>query len=192
MSQFSQKYYKHFIVEDNNIVEVSFWKRVGILQSIIGFLLFLLFALLLLVCITCHCSLHNSNDNCITQLPVSTITYKPKKTNLTEEKKVEITLEEKIPKKVLPKLSELIPKREVTLEDYMYFVNDTKSNYPKYIDPATNRMIKEYRPICSRLDCPVSEISAENKVAYIDWLNTMSNKTYKLNDTDKGFKVVAQ
>jgi hypothetical protein len=53
-------------------------------------------------------------------------------------------------------------------------------------------MIKEYKPVCSRMDCPVSGISAENKVAYINWLNTMSNKTCKLQDTDKGFKVIVQ
>ena len=96
------------------------------------------------------------------------------------------TLEEKIPKRVLPHYGRLIPHGKVTLEKYMYFANDTKGNYPPYVDKATNRFIKELRPSCKTLDCPVVGLSQKDKDAYKSWISTLSSKNYKVvNDGDK-------
>jgi len=104
-------------------------------------------------------------------------------------KPMHYTLEDKIPKKVLPKFSQLVPKEEVKLSDYMYYVNDTGEGYPKFVDKKTNRIIKEYKPTCATLECPISGITPKDKEDYLQWLNEMSDTKYEAVTTDKGFLV---
>ena len=195
MSQFSQKYYKHYIVKDDAVEVISFWMRTRVLQGTILSLLLLLFLALLLFCTKCGCATHTTQTRKIQEKETITVVHPKikkveKKSEKTEQKESpKLTLEEKLPKRVLPQADKLLPKEEVSIEDYMYFVNDTKNGYPKFVDVETNRMIKEYKPTCSKLDCPISGVSKENQKAYIDWLNTMSDKEYKIQETDKGFRV---
>lgn len=200
MSQFSQKYYKHYIVKGSDeIVEVSFWHRIGVLQAIILLLLFLLLILLLFVCSKCNCFIQNRTD-VMTQKRFNTEILStsqeekeqiPRKKEQSQQTKT-LTLQEKIPKQVLPDISQLVPKSEVTLEEYMYYVNDTSNGYPKYVDKSSNRIIKEYKPPCARPDCPVSGISQEEKMNYVNWLNEMGETKYKIKETGKGFRVEAK
>jgi hypothetical protein len=115
---------------------------------------------------------------------------KQEKQSSSNNKHTPRTLEEKIPKRVLPQYGRLIPHGKVTLEKYMYFANDTKGNYPSYVDKATNRFIKELRPSCKTLDCPVVGLSQKNKAAYRNWISTLSSKNYKVVDDGDNFELV--
>lgn len=191
MSQFSQKYYKHYFIAKKREVQSSefdFWiwsSRYKFFEIIVILLL-----LLILFCVCSDC-LHKKELPMPTQkhttealesTTLSTITLRPKLPSSE-------TFEEKLPKQVLPELSKLIPKEEVTLEKYMYYVNDTKQGYPNYVDAKTNRMIKEKRPSCKGVECPVSGITQADKQDYAQWLSEQSGVEYKVTETSKGFLI---
>lgn len=220
MSQFSQKYYKHYITKKEDIVEersyYSWFTTDSLTNTILKWLLILLlFALLLFLLkqlLNCN-SFSSSPSLSLQSTQVKTTAVgpiqqeeKPQEENSQEEKSQEdqslektlqeeytyYTLEEKIPIHVLPELSKIIPKEEVTLEQYMYYVNDTKEGYPDYVDPATNRIIKEKKPKCEKLDCPVTHITQTDKINYTQWLSELSQSKYKFTDSQNGFRVVEE
>jgi len=184
MSQFSQKYYKHYFIEKKrevNLTGFDFWiwsDRYKFFEILVILLL-----LLILFCVCTQC-LHKTELSVPRQQQHSIVT------TATTTLSTIITLEEKLPKQVLPELSKLIPKKEVTLEEYMYYVNDTKQGYPNYVDANTNRMIKEKRPSCRGVECPVSGISKQNKLEYAKWLSEQSGVEYKVVETSKGFLIL--
>lgn len=197
MSQFSQKYYKHYFVgrkKDLESTEFDFWvwsSRYKFFEIIVILLL-----LLILFCVCSQCSQDRGSSvskqqlsmQTVSSVPLSPITLKSKmQSSKFEEKEQTLTLQEKLPKLVLPELSKLIPKKEVTLEEYMYYVNDTNKGFPSYVDNKTNRMIKEKRPNCKSVECPVSGISKADKQAYSQWLSEQSGVAYTLVETSKGF-----
>lgn len=200
MSQFSQKYYKHYFVGKKREVESTefdFWvwsNRYKFFEIIVILLL-----LLILFCVCTQCSQTSQTQMLNKDYTQRSISFGMDITAATDVKDVgdeslvpkekvpALTLEEKIPQLVLPELSKLIPKKEVTLEEYMYYVNDTKQGFPSYVDEKTNRMIKEKRPSCKGVECPVSGISQEDKQAYSQWLSERGSVKYKVVETSKGF-----
>lgn len=195
MSQFSQKYYKHYRIEKKEVVDnVGFFvwfREESLTGSILRWLLILLLFSLLLLLMRQMFSCNTPNTPVVSVLKQATTSNttaqeSPKETVAEPDKYM---LEEKIPTHVLPELSKILPKEEVTLEQYMYYVNDTKMGYPDYVDQQTNRIIKEKKPNCEKLDCPVSGIKQKDKKNYAIWLSELSQSEYKATDTPKGFKV---
>ncbi|MDF1878140.1 SUMF1/EgtB/PvdO family nonheme iron enzyme [Sulfurimonas sp. SAG-AH-194-C20] len=194
MSQFSQKYYKHYFVgkkKEVESIEFDFWvwsNRYKFFEIIVILLLLLI---LFCVCTRCvepsHRSISFGMDTPDVSLASQQHDMKRNEPPVPKKKAPLLTLEEKIPKLVLPELSKLIPKKEVTLQEYMYYVNDTNKGFPSYIDAQTNRMIKEKRPSCKGVECPVRGISQEDKQAYAEWLSEQGSAKYKVVETSKGF-----
>ena len=195
MSQFSQKYYKHYFVRKKREVEPSefdFWvwsSRYKLFEIIVICLL-----LLILFCVCRECNQAKVSAGVQQQAMLQTVTSVPSSpttpSSIPMQSRAEVfTLQEKIPTQVLPELSKLIPKEEVTLEEYMYYVNDTKQGYPSYVDAKTNRMIKEKRPSCQGMECPVSGITQADKQEYAQWLSEQSGVEYKVAETPKGFLI---
>jgi len=164
MSQFSQKYYKHYFVpKKRELKEDEFefwaWSRTYRFFEIIIILLLLL----ILFCVCSQCTQNRATpmatssytqvSSAVVEVPKMSLSNakekkepKKEKTQKKPQEQVQtksVTLEDKIPKRVLPELSKLIPKKEVTLEQYMYYVNDTNEGFPSYVDKSTNRIIKE-------------------------------------------------
>jgi len=194
MSQFSQKYYKHFKIEPQTKKPTSqeevftFW--VWSRQYRIFEIIVILLLLLILFCI-CNTSTKTTVIKEITPVvtTVSTVNSKQNIEKNTTVPKKTFTLEEKIPHLVLPDTHEIIPSGTVTLQDYMYFAYDTDSQYPNFIDPGTKRVIKEKKPKCATLDCPITKLSQQNRQAYLQWLETMTNKKLRIEETNDGFKI---
>jgi len=191
MSQFSQKYYKHYKIEkkDDEVLpqEFEFWvwtRDYRIFELII-------IALLLLI-LFCVCQKKS------VVAPLHSVVQTQRHIQKTQEDKVRTkveqnasvtVLQEKIPHLVLPDLENIVPKGIVSLQDYMYFVYDTNANYPIFIDPQTGRIIKDKRPQCVQPECPVTQITQKDKEAYMQWLAEMTNKEFTLTNTKNGFIV---
>lgn len=195
MSQFSQKYYKHYRIEKKEVVDdvgfFAWFREESLTGSILRWLLILLLFSILLLLMREIFSCNTPNNPAVStlkQVPTTneTVQESPKETLAEPDK---YTLEEKIPTHILPELSKILPNEEVTLEQYMYYVNDTKTGYPDYIDQQTNRIIKEKKPNCETLDCPVNAISQKDKENYAAWLSELSHSEFKVINTSKGFKV---
>ncbi len=85
-----------------------------------------------------------------------------------------------------------IGKYEVTIEEYMAFVEDTKGNKPEWLEEGNSYNINEngknkdyYRKAGMSLDekdkrKPITGVSWNNAVAYCDWLSKKTNKKYNL------------
>ena len=82
-----------------------------------------------------------------------------------------------------------IGKYELTIGQYKHFIEETQSNYPEWLEKGSKYNIytgtiegdtKEYKKMCLEDNCPIMGISWENAKAYIDWLNTKTNKKYRL------------
>jgi len=213
MSQFSQKYYKHYFVpKKRELKEDEFefwaWSRTYRFFEIIIILLLLL--ILFCVCFKSAqnratpmtTSSYSQVSSAAVEVPKISLSNTKEKKEPKEEKTQKkpqeqvqtksLTLEDKIPKRVLPELSKLIPKKEVTLEQYMYYVNDTNEGFPSYVDKSTNRIIKEKKPSCATLDCPVSGITKADKNAYAEWLSEQGSVKYKVLESGSSFKVVSE
>ena len=208
MSQFSQKYYKHYHVGKKKEVvsdEFDFWEWSRKYRFFEMIIIFLLLLILFCLCYRYPVSqqgmlVYKAQTSNIQDIKVDETIHKndsKEEQKLKEEqrqKKQEqaLTLQEKIPKRVLPELSKLIPKKEVTLEEYMYYVNDTKQGYPNYVDSSTNRMIKERRGSCKTVECSVSAITQEDKAQYAQWLSEQGSINYRVVDNGSSFRVVSE
>jgi len=85
-----------------------------------------------------------------------------------------------------------IGKYEVTIQEYMAFVEDTKGNKPEWLEEGNSYNINEngkdkdyYRKQGMSLDekdkrKPITGVSWNNAVAYCDWLSKKTNKKYSL------------
>jgi len=83
-------------------------------------------------------------------------------------------------------------KYEVTIQEYMVFVNETKGNYPEWLEKGNSYNINEngsdknyYREKGMSLEekdkrKPITGVSWDNAVAYCDWLSKKTNKKYSL------------
>lgn len=185
MSQFSRKYYnldykrnevEKFTAQEEGVWE--FWRVWGLFEySVIA----LLIAILLCVCF---------KDNGATNTTTQKIIYTPTPVKSVEPKEVmqqtHQTLGEAYPKKVLP--SSVVPKGAVTIEDYLYFADDTQAHYPDFIDPATHRLIKEKAPKCYKPECPLQDgVSVESLNAYTRWVSQQSQKNLHLSIENQKF-----
>ena len=208
MSQFSQKYYKHYYVSKKRDVlkEVDieekrgfwYWTRHYRIFEII--IIFLLLLILYCLCIRGGIGLGLGGFSLGSGLPYGGVSTQT--TQSTQHKSIQkeeqrantnvVSLGEKYPTKVLPDAQKLIPKgdTEVTLDDYMYYVNDTKQGYPKFIDPKTNRLIKDKKPPCYEPQCPINAISKQNQQDYANWLSSLTQQSYSVEQTSNGFKLL--
>jgi len=185
MSQFSQKYYKHYKIEkkDDEVLpqEFEFWvwtRDYRIFELIIIALL-----LLILFCVCQKKSIVAPLHTVVQTQQHIQSTQKDAVITKVEQNASVAVLQEKIPHLVLPDLENIVPKGIVSLQDYMYFAYDTDENYPNFIDPQTGRIIKEKRPKCVKPECPVTQITQKDKEAYVQWLAEMTNKEFTLTNT---------
>jgi len=202
MSQFSQKYYKHFVNKKAEVVEeveyYTWYSRINWLDLLFK----LLVIALLLFCIFSNRSAYFGSNSTVStptlaqvpkNAPLEVSQVEVQLENETEQNSEltykNLTLENKIPKHILPELSKIISQKEVTLEQYMYYANDTNQGYPSYIDKITNRVIKERKPKCAELECPVVGVSEQDKHNYAKWISELSQKEYVAKSSSIGFMI---
>ncbi|UCH95178.1 MAG: formylglycine-generating enzyme family protein [Candidatus Aminicenantes bacterium] len=78
-----------------------------------------------------------------------------------------------------------IGKYEVTIKQYMQFVNDTKSHYPEWLEEGNEYYINTgskdyYKKFASDENCPIVGVSWEDARAYCDWLSNKTGLNFKL------------
>ena len=81
-----------------------------------------------------------------------------------------------------------IGKYEITVQQYMQFVNETKTHYPEWLEQGSNYNIKtgkddHYKKLGDALqnsNNPIVGISWDDAVAYCEWLSQKTNKKYRL------------
>ncbi|MEQ1744722.1 MAG: SUMF1/EgtB/PvdO family nonheme iron enzyme [Saprospiraceae bacterium] len=81
-----------------------------------------------------------------------------------------------------------IGRTEVTVAQYMAFVDDTKTHYPEWLEPGSEYHIKTgkedlYKRLGAALqnpDNPIVGISWDDAVAYCTWLTQKTGKRYRL------------
>lgn len=79
-------------------------------------------------------------------------------------------------------------KYEVTVKEYLAFADDTKSNYPEWleagnkhhIETGTNAYYKNMGYSRNASNLPIVGISWDNAVAYCKWLSEKTGKNYRL------------
>lgn len=175
MSQFSRKYYnldyKRNEHPKRQVVEETVWE----FWRVWGLFEYAAIALLLLI-LFCVCTQKSRVEHITTQ---KTVMVQTPMTSVSQDKEQQQTLGEVYPKKVLPE--SVLPKGVVTFEDYLYFADDTNSNYPDFIDPKTHRLIKKKAPKCHKLECPLQEgVSTESLHAYEQWVLKLSGEKLHL------------
>jgi hypothetical protein len=79
------------------------------------------------------------------------------------------------PDLILPDAAQLAPEpgEPVTLRHYLYFAREHGGDLPSYIDPDGYRLIAEKAPECAELSCPVTGVSPDAMRRYTDWLADM-------------------
>lgn len=172
MSQFSRKYYNLDYKRKQSVNQIhteqkvwEFWRVWGLFEyGVFGILLLILF---------CICFKEGGVVHAVTQTPKQ------------HQKSQDKTLGEAYPKKVLP--SSVLPSGVITIEDYLYFADDTGEHYPNFIDPATHRLIKEKAPQCYKPECPLQEgIDIQSLDAYVKWASEQSHeKLYLVRENGK-------
>jgi serine/threonine-protein kinase len=78
-----------------------------------------------------------------------------------------------------------IGKYEVTIKQYMKFVNETKSHYPEWLEEGSQYHIKTggddyYKKLVSDENFPILGISWEDACAYCDWLSKKTGLNFNL------------
>ncbi len=78
-----------------------------------------------------------------------------------------------------------IMKYEVTIEQYMKFVNATNSNYPEWLESGSQYNIKTgtddyYKKHVDDYSKPIVGVSWHNAVAYAKWLSKKTGKNWRL------------
>jgi serine/threonine-protein kinase len=78
-----------------------------------------------------------------------------------------------------------IGKYEVTIKQYMKFVNDTKSHYPEWLEEGSQYHIKTgsddyYKKFVSDENCPIVGVSWDDARAYCGWLSNKTGLNFKL------------
>ena len=76
-------------------------------------------------------------------------------------------------------------KYEVTIAEYMKFVEDTKTNHPSFLLEGNDYNIltgekDDFTSICLRGDCPMVGVSWNNAKAYTKWLSKKTGHNYTL------------
>jgi formylglycine-generating enzyme required for sulfatase activity len=76
-------------------------------------------------------------------------------------------------------------KYEVTIKQYMKFVNETKSHYPKWLEEGSQHHIKTgshsyYKKFVSDENCPIVGVSWNDALAYCEWLSNKTGVKFKL------------
>jgi formylglycine-generating enzyme required for sulfatase activity len=76
-------------------------------------------------------------------------------------------------------------KYEITVKQYMKFVNATKTHYPEWLEQGSKYNINTgnddyYKKFVSNENHPIVGISWDDAIAYCDWLSTEKNLTFKL------------
>ena len=192
MSQFEQKYYKHYHVKSEQTPphEESFdffvWTRkYRVFEMII--------ILLLLLILLCMCFKTGPLTNSAISFP-SVSSYSEgiqRPDTYVQGDGSSPTLGFKYSKKVLPPSDQLVNKggQSISLGQYMYFAHEKEGSYPDFIDPTTNRVIEEKKPSCFTPECPATGISQEDKEAYALWVEGMTHTSYAIKNTSKGFSL---
>jgi len=207
MSQFEQKYYKHYRIKPKKLTaedEVEYfefwsWSRQYRLFEIIVILL--LTAILLCLCLKCGgISTPGISSNTSLTMPSlsrgdkdiggdfpSVSGIKSKDQSLDKVQTKELGL--RYPVKVLPDTQKLTPANDkmVSIKDYMYYVHETKNGYPNFIDKETSRLILSKKPTCYKAECPVIGINKEDKLAYVSWLESITHERYTIKSQKTGF-----
>lgn len=78
-----------------------------------------------------------------------------------------------------------IGKYEVTIKQYMKFVNETKSHYPEWLEEGSQYHIKTggdvyYKKLVSDKNSPILGISWEDACVYCDWLSKKTRLNFNL------------
>jgi len=208
MAQFGNKYSRHYHVGDKNTrlqdsyaEEEEWWfyswsSRYRLFEIIVIILL-----LLILFCV-CRNSMGNSSS--VISVPGTSISTpqiqmpsleipSPSINTVSAKKETQemLLLEEVYVQRVLPPSSELLPvfdetsgkaKRVVSIDDYMYYVNDTKQDYPDFIDPQSLRVIKSKAPECYKPECAIKNLSLKQQNNYLEWINNVTQRQFSLQD----------
>ncbi len=195
MSQFTQKYYKQNYTPSNEKVWVwEFWRRWGLYEYLV---LFLLILILLCVCTKTG----SGHDTANTNAALHTATVNSGKTvrspsDKPKDERPELATRS-YPVKVLP--SDPLPKKRVTtkegqtlygpvtIEEYLYFADDTQSHYPEFMDPLSRHVYLRKSPQCARLSCPIKGLRPVDEQAYLEWVNRQSKKEMVLKKNSDGY-----
>jgi formylglycine-generating enzyme required for sulfatase activity len=79
-----------------------------------------------------------------------------------------------------------VGKYEVTIKEYMKFVEETNSNHPEWLEKGNSYNIKTgsnknyYKKMCRDNNCPIMGVSWKNAKAYAEWLSRKSGKKFSL------------
>ena len=87
----------------------------------------------------------------------------------------------------IPNKNYEIGKYPVTVAEYMYFVNDVKKHYPRWLEEGSEYNIKtgnsdwyKKMPNLQNLNAPIVGISWHDAVAYCKWLSEKRGENYRL------------
>ena len=198
MSQFPKKYYRHFYVsdappakkEDDETVWLRWWARGWVRCTLFGsFAGIVTSALLWLLLPRLFIPAVSAAGHVPQVVSTAPVAAEKDEKSAASSSAAARELGARLPVTVLPPLQRLLPENEVTLGQYMYYVNDTRRGFPDFVDPDTNRIIVGKAPECARLDCPVTGIGESDKRAYARWLEALSGETFRVVDTPAGFRV---
>jgi len=193
MSQFSHKYYNENygrLQKDKWIWEV--WSRWGLFEYLV---IFLLGAILYFVAFASYekekTPQYRESQKVAPNITPATVASKVEQTKLHLN-------DIYYPKKVLPKnplpSKTLLDGKEaygpLTIEEYLYFADDTGGDYPAFIDRNSRYGIVEKMPKCAKQECPMTTLSPKSKDAYESWISKQTSQELHLKSTKDGYFLV--
>ena len=193
MSQFDNKFTRHYHTpKESRGDEVVEWTIRDYIKNYYLFeiaVILLLLLILFCICTQKSCSKNSTPTEATKQTKVFTPT--PTKSEKEVPKSESILLGKKYPEYVLPSLKELLPTVDepLSIQKYMYFVHDTQSNYPNFIDAKTSRYILSKKPECYTEECSIASLTKENQKAYIEWLEKMTKEHFSIQKRDKYYYI---
>jgi len=185
MSQFPLKYkepsykrrvFRHVEDEDFDGQVWEFWRKWGLYEYLV---LGLLAAILVILLQLLTKEQHHSNKQRVQEFSSVKKEIKTPDFDLSNPSyPAHVLPENPLPPKTMVKGKEVYG--PVSLQDYLYFADETGAAYPDYVDAKTKQLIKAKAGECHSFDCPLHGIPKEQLETYLKWVNLYSSKSLRL------------